>query len=84
MAIKTIKGLPTKKALFELSEKHGIRPMFGLKDYGQYKTVIFGRDHENERAELMAAELRAEGFIVELRPYKSPTTGQVKINEKVK
>lgn len=81
--IKVIKGYPTKKSLCALLDKHSVI----YNDTASYKwqhAIHWSGERNNERADAVAAELRAEGFDVEVRHYKrtEPYTGQLKIGEK--
>lgn len=81
--IKILKGYPTKKSLCELLDKHNIR-VNHMDTYKWQHAVHWSGEHNNEKADAVAAELRAEGFNVELRYYKrtEPYTGQLKIGAK--
>ena len=81
--IKIIKGYPTKKALCELLDKHSLI-VNHMDTYKWQHAVHWSGERNNEKAEAVAAELRADGFSVEVRHYKrtEPYTGQLKIGER--
>lgn len=65
--LKTLNGRPTKKAIRELCEQHGLL-IYALDTYSGLGHIIFGeRKGANEKAKVVADVLQAEGYTVTVR-----------------
>lgn len=79
--MRTISGLPTKKAIIDLCEKHGLMICKLLRT----DEIAFGNRYKAiTAAEHVVAELRSFGFTVELREPSPGINGIIYIREAVK
>lgn len=68
--MKTLNGYPTKKAIMELCDKHGLT--INVMDMYKYnRSISYIGEHRNDKAVKVADDIAASGFKVFFYPYKT-------------